>query len=211
VKLSALVVLLIAALDVLSPPARADDAADVTKVARDFVAALVSFDFDKVQALGRPGDAGAFPGPPEELLRQFRDVEKLPQVQDLRRQIADELPKAVALTPPALTPDGSCAIIMASPVTPELRHFCELMALYLTYTTTAEQAKAQGLPTPKVEDIRARIETPGSPEQLQIKTAVESFSKMKPVRLQFEKTTAGWRANLRALATTVKDLDEQSP
>jgi hypothetical protein len=205
------IVLLVAAFVALTFQARADDAADVTKLAHDFVTALTSLDFDKIEAFGRPQDADSdFSKPPEEVLKQFRDIQNLPQVQDLRRQLADEAAKAISLDSPAFTPDDTCAIVTATPVSAEARKYCVLMMLYTTYAMTVNESKSQGLPLPKVEDIRARILTPGSPEQSQIDAMVASFPKEK-LRLQLEKTEAGWRVNLHAFQTAVKALSAETP
>jgi hypothetical protein len=194
----------------LAPHARAGDADDVTKLAREFVVALTTFDFDKAASLGRPQDAGDFPKPPDEMLSQFRDLQSHVEIQDIRRQIADEVNKAVSLDAPAFTPDNTCAILTATPVAAEARKFCELMTLYITYVSETQQNKAQGLPMPKIEDIRTRIQTPGSPEQMQVNAMSASFPKQK-LRLQLEKTAAGWRVNLHAFKTATDALSPDSP
>ena len=194
----------------LTPHARASDADDVTKLAREFMVALASMDFDKGAALGRPQDGGDFPKPPEDVLSQFRDMQNLADIQDIRRQIADEVNKAVSLDAPAFTPDNTCAILTATPVPAEARKFCELMTLYMTYVTEAVQDKAQGLPMPKVADIRTHIQTPGSPEHSELEAMAASFPKQK-LRLQLEKTPAGWRVNLHAFKTATDALSPDSP
>lgn len=194
----------------LAPHARANDAEDVTKLAREFLIALTSLDFDKAAALGRPQDTGDFPAPPDDFLRQFRDLQNLAEVQDIRRQLAAEATKAISLDPPAFTPDNTCAIITATPVAAEARKFCELMTLYTSYVTAAKMNMAQKLPMPKVEDIRTRILTPGSPELAQINGQAVSFPAQK-LRLQLEKTPAGWRVNLHAFKTAMDANAPDSP
>jgi hypothetical protein len=196
------IVLLGSILSTLTSRARAGDADDVSKLARGFMVTLACLDYDKIAAFGRPQDVNAFPKPPDEVLNQFRDLQNLADVQDLRRQIADQANKAIALDPPAFTPDNTCAIVTAAPVMAEARKFFELMLLYVTYVTTVQENKAQKLPMPKLEDIRASILAPGSPEQRQIDMEIATLPKLK-VRLQFEKGAAGWRVNLHAFETAL--------
>jgi hypothetical protein len=200
----------IALLGLLATQVRADDAADVTKVAHDFVATLSCLDYDKIASLGRPQDANVFPKPPDNVLNQFRELQNVAAVQDIRRQLADEVGKAMAIDAPAFTPDNTCAIVTVTPVPAEARKFCELMQLYITFVTTAQENKAMGLPPPKIEDIRARIETPGSPEKMSLDNQVASISKLK-VHLQLEKTAAGWRINLHAFEATLNSTAQDTP
>jgi hypothetical protein len=209
-KQIAAILLLVAVLSGLAPHACAGDADDVSKLAHDFVVSLATMDFDKLIAFGRPGDSAYFEKPPDEVLRQFRDMQNLAPMQEIRREIADELNKAVSLGPPAFTPDNSCAIVTATPVDAEARKLSELMVLYMTYVSAANQDKAQKQPMPKLEDIRARILVAGSPEQLQIDSLASSFPKLK-ARLQFEKTAAGWRVNLNAFKKELDAVSASSP
>jgi hypothetical protein len=87
---------------------------------------------------------------------------------------------------------------------------CELMTLFISYVSGAVQSKTQGLPMPKVEDIRTRIQTPGSPEHSMLESMATSFPKQK-LRLQLEKTAAGWRINLHAFKTATDALSPGSP
>jgi hypothetical protein len=63
---------------------------------------------------------------------------------------------------------------------------------------------------PKIADIRTRIDTPGSPEHSGLDSMTESFPKQK-LRLQLEKTPAGWRINLHAFKTATEALSTDSP